>query len=142
MKSQKRCSKCNEEKLLSEFYTHKRTRDGRQNKCKECAKKIAKQNRNKRIDYYRKYDRMRGNRQGDKYCKEYREKYPNKYKAHSMVNNFIRNGKLVKKPCEICGSPENIHAHHDDYLEPLNVRWLCSAHHSQWHAKNGEAKNP
>jgi hypothetical protein len=45
-------------------------------------------------------------------------------------------------PCEVCRTTEKIHAHHDDYAKPLNVRWLCSAHHSQWHAKNGEALNP
>jgi hypothetical protein len=26
-----------------------------------------------------------------------------------------------------------IHAHHDNYHEPLNVRWLCTRCHKQWH---------
>jgi len=42
----------------------------------------------------------------------------------------------------VCGSSEYIHAHHDDYDKPLDVRWLCAAHHKQWHDENGEAKNP
>jgi hypothetical protein len=29
----------------------------------------------------------------------------------------------------------------DDYLKPLSVRWLCTAHHAQWHDENGEGVN-
>lgn len=131
----KKCTVCEIEKDESEFYT-------RSNKCKPCYRHAVRKNRIANIEHYRKYDRKRGNRQSIGYVSEYRNKNPNKYKAHTMVNNCIRDGKLFKEPCEICGSTEKIHAHHDDYLKPLNVRWLCSAHHSQWHAENGEAKNP
>lgn len=74
--------------------------------------------------------------------KKYHEKYPNKYKAHNAVNNAIQYGKLFSEGCESCGSDGKTHAHHDDYLKPLNVRWLCPACHSQWHKENGEALNP
>jgi len=57
-----------------------------------------------------------------------------------MINNAIRNKKLFREPCEVCGI-EKVDAHHDDYAKPLNVRWLCSEHHHQWHAKYGEALN-
>jgi hypothetical protein len=59
-----------------------------------------------------------------------------------LINNAIRDGKLFREPCEICKKEEGVHAHHDDYLRPLNVRWLCPAHHKQWHRDNGEALNP
>lgn len=129
------CKACGQEKPKDEFYT-------RAAKCKPCYRAAVKQNRLEKADYYREYDRKRGNRQPTGYLKEYREKYPNKYRSHSLVNNSIRDGKLHPEPCEVCGVTEKIHAHHDDYLKPLNVRWLCAAHHKQWHAENGEALNP
>lgn len=138
----KECFKCGVEKPLTDFYKHPQMADGRLNKCKSCCKADSTENRNKNIDRVRAYDRGRGNRQTSEYYKNYREKYPNKYKAHNIVNNAIRDGKLFKEPCEICGTEDSVHAHHDDYLKPLNVRWLCAAHHKQWHNNNGEAKNP
>ena len=139
---EKECFKCNRIKPLSEYYKHAQMGDGHLNKCKECTKLDALNHREKNIDKIREYDRERGNRLPNGYAKEYRERFPNKYKAHCMVSNAIRNKKLFKKPCELCGTDKNINAHHNDYLEPLNVRWLCSACHHQWHAKNGTAKNP
>ena len=131
----KRCNVCSDEKPTTDFYN-------RMAQCKECWKAKVRANRAKNIDYYRDYDRKRGNRQPDGYTKGYRSKCPNKYRAHTMVNNAIRDSKLFKEPCEICGEAEGVHAHHDDYAKPLNVRWLCPVHHSQWHAENGEALNP
>ena len=138
----KTCFKCGETKPLAAFYKHKAMADGHLNKCKECTKKDADKHRSENLDKIREYDRNRGNRLPKGYTKEYRAKYPNKYRAHSMVNNAIKCGRLFAEPCEICGITESVHAHHDDYAKPLNVRWLCAAHHHQWHAKHGEATNP
>lgn len=137
----KTCFKCNKSQLLSEFYKHKGMADGHLNKCKTCTKTEAAKHRLENIDEIRAYDRGRGNRQSKGYVREYREKYPNKYKAHILVNNQIRAGNLVKEPCEVCGSEQSV-GHHDDYSKPLKVRWLCQAHHKQWHAANGEGLNP
>ena len=139
---EKKCFKCGEVKPLSEFYKHKQMGDGHLNKCKTCTKKDTSNHRENNLDKIRAYDRARGCRQNKEYRDEYRRKYPNKYKAHTIVSNAIRDKKLFRKPCEICETDAKNHAHHDDYLEPLNVRWLCAAHHHQWHAKHGEAKNP
>jgi len=139
--TQKECFKCNEVKCLSEFYVHSEMKDGHLNKCKQCTKNDASIHRANNLEKIRAYDRKRGARQPATHTKEYREKYPNKYKAHSIVNRAIKSGKLFKENCEKCGTNEKIHAHHDDYLKPLNIRWLCAACHSQWHAMNGEARN-
>lgn len=137
----KECFKCKSEKPLSEFYKHSQMADGHVNKCKECNKKDVSIHRIKNIDRIRAYDRGRNSKYcNPEYIREYRKKYPNKYKAQTMVGNAIRDKKLFKKPCEECGASRGV-AHHDDYLQPLNVRWLCRAHHKQWHAKNGSGAN-
>jgi len=137
----KTCKKCEAEKPLSEYYKHKEMLDGLLNFCKPCVKSRIKKHREDNIERIREYDRGRGNRMLDGYHKEYIAKYPNKYKAHCMVSNAVRDKKLFKEPCEVCGDEDRLHAHHDDYLKPLEVRWLCPAHHRQWHIKNGEAMN-
>jgi len=59
------------------------------------------------------------------------------------VARAIADGALVRGECEMagdgnCSTDRNgdtlpAHAHHDDYNKPLDVRWLCPAHHNQWH---------
>jgi len=137
----KKCFKCKEEKPLADFYPHKQMKDGHLNKCRDCAKADSNKHRSENLEKIREYDRGRGNRQTTGYQAEYKQRYPNKYKAQNMVSNAIRDSKLFKKPCEVCSTEACIHAHHDDYLQPLNIRWLCAAHHQQWHAKNGEGLN-
>ena len=140
MSDSKRCFKCGEIKPLSVFYKHKQMKDGHVNKCKDCSLIDAASHRAENIEKIRAYDRGRGNRQDAGYFKEYREGNPKKYKAHTMVNNQKRAGNISELPCEVCGEVKVV-AHHDDYDKPLNVRWLCQAHHKQWHAANGEGDN-
>lgn len=134
------CFKCKIEKPLSDYYRHSDMSDGYLNKCKSCTKKDAQDYRYKNIDAIREYDRDRGNRQDYSYTKEYRLKFPKKIKAQSKVSREIKKGNLSRKPCEICGEIKSV-AHHDDYDKPLDVRWLCQAHHKQWHAVNGGGLN-
>ena len=141
MIEEKKCFKCGEVKTLSAFYKHPRMADGHVNKCKECNKTDVTENRILKIDHYREYDRVRGNRQGYIYCKEYRKKFPKKYRAHQMVRYAIKSGSLHPEPCIECQRTEGAHAHHGDYEKPLNIRWLCPPCHKQWHVKNGEGKN-
>lgn len=115
--------------------------DGHVNKCKECNKKDVIENRKSKVDYYREYDKDRGNRQTADDVRRYREENPKKYKAHLIVNNAVRGGYITRKPCEICGEADNTHAHHDDYDKPRIVRWLCPVHHKAWHLEHGEALN-
>lgn len=60
------------------------------------------------------------------------EKYPERRSAHIAVGNAVRDGKLFKQPCFICGSTK-VEAHHPDYSAPLDVVWLCKPHHEEVH---------
>lgn len=155
----KKCFKCNNEKPLSEFYKHKQMSDGHVNKCKTCNKNDVSNHRAANIDKIREYDKKRYKNdprvkarhlvysKTDAYKDsqrkshlKYIEKNPIKRAAHIMVGNAIRDEKLFKMSCECCGSLI-VHAHHDDYSQPLTVRWLCSKHHIEWHKENGEGLN-
>ena len=57
---------------------------------------------------------------------------PLKHAAHVILATAVKRGKMHKQPCEICGKP-NTHGHHDDYTQPLTVRWLCAKHHKEAH---------
>ena len=51
--------------------------------------------------------------------------------ARSYANVYLKRGKLVRQPCEVCGADAEMH--HDDYSKPLDVRWLCREHHLDHH---------
>lgn len=55
-------------------------------------------------------------------------------RASHMVEIAIAKGILKPQGCEECGKKAD--AHHDDYNKPLDVRWLCKEHHSEWHEHN------
>lgn len=139
--AEKECFKCKEVKPLDDFYRHPQMADGHVNKCKSCNKLDVRKNRTDKIEHYRAYDRKRGNRLTKEWLDDYHAKFPKKTRAQRLVAYHVRKGTLVRESCGDCGSDFHVHAHHDDYDKPLNVRWLCAACHHQWHAKFGEAKN-
>ena len=134
---------------------------GRVNKCKECNKKDVANNRKKNIDRIRKYDKERSmlphrvearksyskTDQGRESIKKSSKKWNdlNKIKkgASTMVGNAVRDGRLIKpSECSRCKNfSRMIHGHHDDYANPLSVRWLCPPCHKFWHDENGEGLN-
>jgi hypothetical protein len=59
------------------------------------------------------------------------EEKKKRIKARSIFNHYLRDNHLNRQPCEICGGKAE--AHHDNYDEPLKVRWLCFKHHREWH---------
>lgn len=62
----------------------------------------------------------------------YFEKFPDRKVAHRKLSNAIRGGRVLKKPCEICGEMDS-QGHHEDYSRPLDVVWLCALHHALRH---------
>ena len=64
----------------------------------------------------------------------WREANPLARWAHVAVASALRRKLIVRQPCDVCGDPET-DSHHDDYLQPLKVRWLCRRHHKDEHRR-------
>jgi len=139
-----RCKACGQDRDNSMFYASNKSR------CKECIKTSVAENRLANIEHYRSYDRMRASQphrvqarlsyqeteafhlSHRRSCAKYRIEQPKRRDAQVAVGNAIRNGKLKRQPCFVCGG--SAEAHHPDYDRPLDVTWLCSTHHKQAHA--------
>lgn len=105
--------------------------------CKKCesiyATERQKLNPEKKLQWNKNYRQTpHGKEALKRRSKTYNEKYPEKFKAMQDVHTAIRNGSLVKKPCEGCGEVK-VDAHHDDYAKTLEVRWLCKICHVKHH---------
>lgn len=59
-----------------------------------------------------------------------------KFLCREKTRRLIKQGIIIKNPCEICGEIK-VQIHHDDYNNPYQVRFLCINHHIQHHAKAG-----
>ena len=138
------------------FYKHPRMHDGHLNKCKECTKKDTINNREAKLEYYQEYDRKRASlphciegrrivserwkkdpvlkKRINKLKREWIKKNTIKRAAHIITGNAIRDGRLIREVCEVCGN-KKVDAHHDNYEKPLEIRWLCKKHHAAHHVK-------
>lgn len=119
------CYKCKHRAAQREWYRsltldERREWMARRDKDKQRARDRARHQRPERKAYVAEKARL------------WRQRYPERAKAHFAVSNAIRDGKLQKGPCEVCGDGR-VHGHHDDYTKPLEVRWLCPKHHAQHH---------
>lgn len=68
---------------------------------------------------------------------------PERAAARKAVRRALSTG-TIKRPdtCSDCSTPSiTLHAHHDDYSEPLNVRWLCPTCHLRRHATHPNVKS-
>jgi hypothetical protein len=136
----KGCFKCGEIKPLSDFYKHTKMADGHLNKCKVCTKADVAKHRTENIEAIREYDRKRANEPHRialraKITKEWKVAQPKRRAAQVALGNAVRAGRVV--PWPVCAIPEcdcKPEAHHPDYDRPLDVVWLCTAHHRQAHA--------
>lgn len=129
------CRSCQNLKPLSDYYKHSQMFDGHLNKCKECVKKrvslYSKTPAGKAVERKRQKTKKRRDWQV-KYMRKRRKLEPLKYEARTAVNNAIRDGRLSKGVCEVCGS-SNTQAHHEDYTKPLDIIWLCFPCHKKAH---------
>lgn len=96
----KKCTKCEEIKELSCFYKHKRGKEGRTSKCKECTKKEAAAYREANILKIREYDRRRSGlphrrKQSNEYMVRLKATNPDKIKEYHA--KYKRNNPVKKQ---------------------------------------------
>lgn len=150
----KTCFKCLISLPLEAFYRHPKMGDGHLNKCIDCTKKDVVTNRVANIEYCRSYDRSRASMPHRvaarvEYAKSDAGRLKmnaarrswnlrNRHKRHAAVtlNNAVRDGRVTKEPCFVCGAPAE--AHHASYDLPLHVTWLCDRHHKVLHKEHRE----
>ena len=145
----KTCNRCSTEKPLEEFYALRRMADGRMGTCKDChraAVRVRYLEKMKDEDwregelYRHRVKSQKARAEGRSANKEiiaksrkaWMERNREKKSAQNAVNNAVRDGRLERKPCEVCGDPDS-QGHHEDYSKPLDVRWLCARHHADRH---------
>jgi ribosomal protein S27AE len=133
----KQCFKCRAIKPLNEYYKHSAMADGHLNKCKACTKDDVMRHRLANLEKVRAYDRERSKQQhriqhAREVTKAWRAEDKRRTACHNAVHRAIKAGLLVRFPCEKCSAEKSV-AHHEDYDQPLAVRWLCQACHVQHH---------
>lgn len=125
------CTKCNQEKPLSEFYHHRR--DGYSYWCKSCSREYRL--KLKEQGYWREYyQRPRVKKMRARAIKKYRKHPYTKpmRQARRRANHLKDTGLILAHPCQVCGG-ENTEMHHPDYEQPEQVVWLCRKHHIELH---------
>ncbi len=136
--TEKRCSKCGKhgkQKSLDCFYSDKYGRLWA--KCKDCHKtqmqEWQKNNKEAKSRHYRKWYELH---KEDAFLMhiEWRRKNPEKVSAYRKLFKAIKQGKVIKIPCEVCGEKQS-EGHHNDYEQPLAVTWLCPQHHKDVHER-------
>ncbi len=150
---ERKCRLCELTKVIADFYKHPNMAGGYDSKCKECAKSMIRANRAANVERYREFDRKRANlphriEAREEYAKteaakvaharagkKWVTKNSDRKAATVMVNNAVRDGRLIKLPCEVCGKAD-VQAHHPSYALPLVVTWLCPTHHAQLHKEH------
>lgn len=108
------CKRCRHREYMNEWLRRPGNAEKQRNRVREY--------RAKNLDVVRAKDRARGFRVYD----------PEKVRARRHATAAVQNGSLRRQPCESCGAPD-AQMHHEDYSQPLEVRWLCSAHHGKLH---------
>jgi ribosomal protein S27AE len=132
-----KCRVCDEDKAPSEFYKMQIRKSRDVGECKECTKARVKvrARTDPKVQAYERFRAKQSHRleHTRRTSDKWNAKNPLAYKAHYLVSNAVRDGRLKRLPCEFCGETK-VHAHHKDYAKPLEVIWLCPKCHHRLHA--------
>jgi hypothetical protein len=125
---------------LTNFQARKASHDGFTSACKEClkARDAERYQREKTVRSARQKEYIKtpdGKAAHAKAVEKWKSENKVRRAAQVILGNAVRDGRVTPWPVcampECCSKPE---AHHPDYDRPLDVVWLCPAHHKQAHA--------
>lgn len=137
----KTCTTCGVRQPDSEFYLNGKRAPGRKPSCKTCMR--AYRRGRTAAGLTQALDRARYARSAHHRAKvaaqtrKWKARNPEKVEAENIVAAAIKHGALTRQPCEVDGCATRAHAHHADYAEALEVRWLCPLHHARQHVAEG-----
>ena len=138
----RKCSRCLQARTLDCFHRNKNELLGRSYRCKPCTK--ISDSARFQSDAFKTYvernrDRMRENDRRRNKTVKYRirkeiDRRANmvETKARQDLRNSVAAGRIIRKPCEVCGNIKS-QGHHEDYSKPFDVIWLCALHHRYLH---------
>ncbi len=133
----KTCAKCLTLKKTRFFSKDKQQKDGYRSYCKECCRLLSMffyySNKENILPRKRLYSKNNPEKVHRNNLKMYR-KFTEKHKARALLNHEVKKGRIIRKPCVICGEVKS-EGHHENYKKPLQVTWLCTIHHHQIHRK-------
>ena len=155
----KTCNKCGVEKDYLDFYKNKTIKDGFGGACKVCVcassnawaqanpekhaaatKAWQHANPEKHAATTKAWQQANPEKAGV-YAKTARLRYPEKHRARAAVGIAIKAGTLTRpQECSLCNVSCVPEGHHDNYDEPLEVRWLCITCHKAHHTQLNELK--
>jgi hypothetical protein len=138
------CGKCKRFLPVRAFWRAKGRPSGLQFACKECLSDYhtTPENRARKRAYdieYRSHMDPKAEKARKRLVVQKYRKTPEgkaRHSAREAVRYALKTGKMRRLPCEVCGTTENVHAHHHEgYAREnrLNVRWLCEKHHREEH---------
>lgn len=134
----KKCRKCGENKELSEFSKDATKKDCKNIYCKICSceyvRNWTRRNKKRVLEVSREW-KAKNKEKVKGYQLKHRDDFPLKHQARGIVTRAIISGRLIKMPCEVCGIEENVEAHHENYSEPLCIKWYCKEHHGIAHRR-------
>lgn len=85
--TEKRCPRCKETKPITEFGKDKRNKNGLNVYCKTCKKKYNDEQREYRIEYYKRKPRFER-------CREYSKRYRKEHPDYRRKNNINRRARI------------------------------------------------
>lgn len=133
----KACSVCGKAKTADGFQKRLASHDGLTAACKECLHERDRKRYPKEAErrglWYKLYSTGHGRAEAVAARARWDARNADKKAARGILARALKAGRIKRQPCEVCGSDERIHGHHDDYALPLQVKWLCAAHHRLLH---------